>query len=95
MEFYANEVEFQVATETRAILATPEYEGLHYEEMIAEFDYIAYVTGSGYEAEVIVGVENGATVPSDLAQQLDDQLSKATGLDLTVRVVLLNEQVSR
>jgi uncharacterized hydrophobic protein (TIGR00341 family) len=93
-EFYTNEVELEVATETQAIIEGPEYEGLNYEGIVSEFDFVSYATGSGYEVEVIVGVENGAPVPPDLAQQLDDRLSEATGLDLSVRVAFLNEQVS-
>lgn len=48
-----------------------------------------------YDMEVIVGVEHGTSVPPDLAQQLDDRLTEATGYEgLTVRVALLDEQVS-
>ena len=61
---------------------------------MSEFHFVQYLTGSGYKVEVVVGVEEGTDIPPDLARQLDERLSEATGLDLSVRVAFLNEQVS-
>jgi uncharacterized hydrophobic protein (TIGR00341 family) len=93
-EFYTHEVETQVTREAQALLSEPGYEGLHYEGVESQFDVVQYVTGTGYEVEVVVGVEAGTTPPPDLAQRFDDRLSEATGLDLSVRVAFLDEQVS-
>jgi len=93
-EFYTHEVELEVANEARTMLDEPAYEGLNYEGVVSEFHYVQYLSGSGYEVEVVVGVEEGTDVPPDLARQLDQRVSEATGLDLSVRVAFLNEQVS-
>jgi uncharacterized membrane protein len=93
-EFYTHEVELQLANEGSTMLDEPDYDGLHYEGVVSEFHYVQYLTGSGYEVEVIVGVEEGTDTPPDLARQLDERMSEAVGLDLSVRVAFLDEQVS-
>ncbi|MFD1511778.1 TIGR00341 family protein [Halomarina rubra] len=94
VEYLTNEVELELDAEARAMLDDPEYEGLNYEGITTEFDFRQYVSEEEYEVEIIVGVEQGATVPPDLARRLDDRLSQATGVDLSVRVGFLDEQVS-
>ncbi|MFC7132188.1 MULTISPECIES: TIGR00341 family protein [Salinibaculum] len=93
-EFATHEIELEVRSETQTLLDEPAYEGLRYEGIENEFHFVQYAAGRGYEVEVIVGVEEGTDIPPDLAQQLDARLSEATGLDLSVRVAFLNEQVS-
>jgi uncharacterized hydrophobic protein (TIGR00271 family) len=93
-EFYTHEVELEVATEAQAMLDDPAYEGLNYEGVVSEFHFVQYATGEGYEVEIVVGVEEGTTVPPDPAERVDARLSEATGLDLSVRVAFLDEQVS-
>ena len=95
VEFATNEAELTLQAEARAMLDEPEYTGLTYEGTTSEFDFLRYFADGGYEMEVVVGIEEGATVPPDLAQRLDDRLTGATGYeDLTVRVAFLDEQVS-
>jgi len=95
IEFATNDIERTLQTEAQAMLAEPEYEGLQYEGTTTEFDFVRYLTEEGYEMEILVGVEQGTTIPPDLAQRLDDRLTEATGYDdLTVRVAFLDEQVS-
>ncbi|SFR99389.1 hypothetical protein SAMN05216559_2200 [Halomicrobium zhouii] len=79
---------------TRALLEQPGYQGLNYDGVATDFSYVQYALGTDYEVEISVGVERGASVPPDLAQRLDDRLTEATGVDLTVRVAFLDEQVS-
>jgi len=93
-EFLTNEIELEWQNEVQAMLDEPEYEGLNYEGTTSEFNVVDYVRDEGYEMEVIVGVEAGATVPPDLAQRLDDRLTEETGVPVTVRVAFLDEQVS-
>ena len=95
IEFATNDIERTLQTEAQAMLAEPEYEGLQYEGTTTEFDFVRYLTEEGYEMEILVGVEQGTTIPPDLAQRLDDRLTEATGYDeLSVRVAFLDEQVS-
>lgn len=95
IEFVSNDVELTLQTEAQSLLDEPEYEGLHFERTTTEFDFVQYFVEEGYEMEILVGIEQGATVPPDLAQRLDDRLTEATGYeDLTVRVAFLDEQVS-
>ncbi|KAB1198024.1 MULTISPECIES: TIGR00341 family protein [Haloferax] len=95
LEYVSNAVDRNLQTEAEAMLGEPEYEGLNYEETLTEFDYVRYITDGGYEMEILVGVEEGTTVPPDLAQRLDDRLTTATQYEeLTVRVAFLDEQVS-
>jgi uncharacterized hydrophobic protein (TIGR00341 family) len=95
VEFVTDDVERTLQTEAQAMLEESAYEGLHYEGTTTEFDFVRYLTEEGYEMEIIVGVEQGTTIPPDLAQRLDDRLTEATGYeDLTVRVAFLDEQVS-
>ncbi|EMA46520.1 hypothetical protein C449_04205 [Halococcus saccharolyticus DSM 5350] len=94
-EFLTSNVDLELQNEAQAMLDEPGYEGLNFEGTTTEFDFVRYVTNENYEMEILVGVEEGATVPPDLAQQLDDRLSEATGAEnLTVRIVFLDEQVS-
>ncbi|MWG35535.1 TIGR00341 family protein [Halomarina oriensis] len=94
-EFLTNDVELTLQSEAQAMLDEPEYEGLNYEGTTTEFDFVKYATDGSYEMEILVGVEEGATVPPDLAQRIDDRLTEAAGIDdLSVRVGFLDEQVS-
>jgi uncharacterized hydrophobic protein (TIGR00341 family) len=93
-EFATHQIETEVATEAQAMLDEPAYEGLVYEGIESEFHFVQYATGSGYEVEIFVGVEEGTDVPPDLAERFDARLSEATGLDLSVRVAFLDEQFS-
>ena len=95
IEFVSNDVELTLQTEAQSLLDEPEYEGLNFEGTTTEFDFVRYFVEEGYEMEILVGIEQGATVPRDLAQRLDDRLTEATGYEgLTVRVAFLDEQVS-
>lgn len=93
-EYQTNEIELELRNEAQAMLDDPEYEGLNYEGIATDFNYVQYAVGKEYEVEVTVGVERGTSVPPELAQRIDDRLTEATGVDLTVRVAFLDEQVS-
>jgi uncharacterized hydrophobic protein (TIGR00341 family) len=95
VEFINSDIQSTLESEARSMLGESEYRGLNYEETTTEFDFVQYFSEEGYEMEILVGVERGATVPPDLAQRLDNRLTEATGYeDLTVRVAFLDEQVS-
>ncbi|KTG07922.1 hypothetical protein AUR64_01415 [Haloprofundus marisrubri] len=93
-EYLTHEIEIELTREAAAMLDDPEYDGLNYEGITTEFDFVDYATSEAYEIEILVGVEEGTAVPPDLAQQFDDHLTEATGLDIAVRVGFLDEQVS-
>jgi hypothetical protein len=83
-----------VRNAAQELLDEPEYAGLNYEGISNEFDFVGYAAGAEYEVEIIVGVEEGTNVPPDLAERLHDRLTEETGIDITVRVAFLSEQVA-
>jgi uncharacterized hydrophobic protein (TIGR00341 family) len=93
-EFLTHEVELEVRNAAQELLDEPEYAGLNYEGISNEFDFVGYAAGAEYEVEIIVGVEEGTNVPPDLAERLHDRLTEETGIDITVRVAFLSEQVA-
>jgi uncharacterized hydrophobic protein (TIGR00341 family) len=93
-EFLTHDIELEVRSTVQDLLDEPAYEGLYYEEIQNEFDFVRYATGERYEVEVVVGVEEGTEVPPDLAQRIQERLNEEVGVDTSVRVAFLAEQVA-
>lgn len=85
--------EQQISSETELLL--DEVGGdIEFVSASTNYDGVSMVLGEPAAVDVLVSRSNGATAPPNLAAQIDDRLTAATGRDVVVRVGVIESQQS-